>query len=64
MLKKIKTNITLVAVVIAMLAVAFAFGEKCDADMRVYAAKHNCTWTYPGTLYGDDRDNPICKVNK
>ncbi len=29
-------------------------------DLRSYAVQNNCTWTYQGTMYGDDRDY-ICK---
>lgn len=29
-------------------------------DLREYALANNCTWTYQGTAYGDDRDY-VCK---
>ena len=49
-----------ICIVITALSVAFAIGERTNAQMDVYAAQNDCEWVYQGTWYGDDRDY-ICK---
>lgn len=33
---------------------------KSEYDMRLYAIRNNCTWSYQGTMYMDNRDF-ICR---
>lgn len=51
-----QTKITIAAVVVALFAIAYAIGEHRTASMAVYAAKNNCTWSYNGTMYGNNND--------
>lgn len=49
-------TIAVVAIIIALVAVAFAIGQYRTARMVAYAAENGCTWQYNGTAYGDNRD--------
>lgn len=49
-------TIAVVAIIIALVAVAFAIGQYRTARMATYAAENRCTWQYNGTAYGDNRD--------
>lgn len=48
----------LVMVIVALLEVIVNL--KKAYELREYATANNCTWTYQGTAYGDDRDY-VCK---
>lgn len=56
-----KKNIIIAALgfVIVMLLIV-GKNIKSEYDMKLYAVKNNCTWSYQGTMYGDDRDF-ICR---
>ena len=51
--------ITLLACAVVVLAGVIVNIKKAN-DLRNYAIANDCTWTYQGTMYGDDRDY-ICK---
>lgn len=36
---------------------------KHNYDRELYAIKHNCKWSWEGTMYGDDRDF-VCRGEK
>lgn len=45
---------------VIMLLLIVGKNIKSEYDMKLYAIKNNCTWSYQGTAYGDDRDF-ICR---
>lgn len=53
-----------IAIVVLAITVAALLGAivslKRSADLQNYAVANNCTWTYQGTMYGDNRDY-VCK---
>lgn len=57
---KIKNIVIVVLIVIAALMAAEIIGMKRAENLRTYAIANDCTWTWQGTAYGDDRDY-VCK---
>lgn len=59
-----KNNIKNIAIVIMAAIIVLLLGVlinlKRAYDLRQYAIANNCTWSWQGTYYGDDRDY-ICK---
>ena len=53
-------TINVACIVVAAFSLAFAIGERTNANMVQYAAQNDCEWVYHGTMYGDDRDQ-TCK---
>lgn len=54
------TIILTICIIITAFAIAFAIGERRNANMVQYATANNCEWHATGTMYGDNRDY-ICK---
>lgn len=48
----------LIAAVLGFCSIIVNIKKACD--LKVYAIENDCTWTYQGTAYGDDRDY-VCK---
>ena len=48
--------ITIISLIVALVAVAYAINTHRAAQLASYAAANNCTWSYNGTAYGDNRD--------
>lgn len=57
---KIKNIMIVVLIVIAAFMAAEIIGMKRAENLRNYAIANDCTWTWQGTAYGDDRDY-VCK---
>lgn len=57
-MKKNIVIVVLVAVIAILLGVVVNL--KRAYSLREYAIANNCTWSWQGTTYGDDRDY-ICK---
>lgn len=56
-----KKNIIIGVLACAVLVLAgVIINFKKTNDLRNYAIANNCTWTYQGTMYGDNRDY-VCK---
>lgn len=56
-----KKNIVIAALAgIVIVLGALVINMKKANNLREYAIANDCTWTYQGTMYGDDRDY-ICK---
>lgn len=49
-------TITIISVIVAIIAVAFAIGMYRSQVRTNYAINNNCEWRYNYTMYGDDRD--------
>lgn len=54
---KILTKVTIAAVVVAVMSVAFGIGQYREKNMMAYAQANNCEWVFSSYI---DRD-PICK---
>lgn len=50
-------TITLVAILIALLSIAYGIGQHREARMTAYAAENNCEWHYSWYI----NEEPICK---
>ena len=48
--------VTIISIVIATVAVAYAVSAHRTVQMTNYAINNNCKWHYNGTAYGDNRD--------
>lgn len=49
-----------VLVVLGLVALVVIVNLKRAFDLHEYAIANDCTWTWQGTAYGDDRDY-MCK---
>lgn len=54
---KHSNTITIAAIIIAILGVAYGIGQHREARMAAYAAEHNCEWHYSYYI----NEQPICK---
>lgn len=60
-IKRMNKNIVIGVLACAVIVLAGVIvNMKRANDLRNYAIQNDCTWTYQGTMYGDDRDY-ICK---
>ncbi len=57
---KTKNIVIVILIIIVATLLGVIVNLKKAYDLRDYAITHNCTWTYQGTAYGDDRDY-VCK---
>nr|DAI43541.1 MAG TPA: hypothetical protein [Caudoviricetes sp.] len=48
--------VTIISLIVALVAVVYAINTHRAAQLASYAATNNCTWSYNGTAYGDNRD--------
>ena len=59
-MRNIKNIIIVVLAVVVIVLAGLVKNVHMENNMIKYAAANNCTWTWQGTMYGDDRDY-ICK---
>jgi len=50
-------KITIAAIIIALISIAYGIEQHREARMAAYAAEHNCEWHYGYYL----NEEPICK---
>lgn len=59
-IKNIKNILIAILIIVVIALVGVIRSLNTENNMIKYAAANNCTWSWSGTLYGDDRDY-ICK---
>lgn len=59
-IKDIKIFVVVGLVCVIVLLLGAVFGLKRQLRMQNYAIANDCTWTWNGSYYGDDRDY-VCK---
>lgn len=57
---KIKNIVIALLIILVLVALGVIRELKTQNNMIQYATTNNCTWSWQGTYYGDDRDY-ICK---